>query len=173
MTSHPRRHSITVSCDCTFTSVLTYSFWIFHKSFCILCWSWSVSIFYFNSVISMETSWQCYRFVKSVYYIVTWSLKLIFFFWGGDGLQNESLNLICYLDEQTATVEQLSNATEQQVAYALSNLSDAGLCHMCTLMCSMSASEQSRLGSLVCRLLLVPRVGNVADLKIYNKLLCS
>ncbi|PNF31191.1 hypothetical protein B7P43_G14943 [Cryptotermes secundus] len=77
---------------------------------------------------------------------------------GGDGLRNESLNLICHLDEQMATVEQLSNASEQQVAYVLSNLSDAGLCHVCTLLCSMSASEQSKLGSLVCRLLLVPRL---------------
>jgi hypothetical protein len=72
--------------------------------------------------------------------------------------------MICSLDEQTATAEQLRSVSEQQLVHILSNLSDAGLCHLCTLMCSMSASEQSKLGSLVCRLLLVPRVSNAPNL---------
>jgi hypothetical protein len=75
-------------------------------------------------------------------------------------LQSEALDLLRLLDEQTATVEQLSSSSDQHLACVLSKLSDAGLCHTCTLMCSMSASEQSKLGSLVCRLLLVPRVGS-------------
>jgi hypothetical protein len=89
--------------------------------------------------------------------------EAVFYIEGGNSIQNEALDLVCLLDEQMATVDQLSSASEQRLACVLSRLSDTGLSRICTLMCSMSASEQSKLGSLVCRLLLVPRVGTGID----------
>ncbi|XP_021912905.1 uncharacterized protein LOC110826512 [Zootermopsis nevadensis] len=77
---------------------------------------------------------------------------------GGNSVQYEVPDLTCLLDEQAATVDQLSSASEQQLVSVLPVLSDAGLVHICALMCSVSASEQSKLGSLVCRLLLLPRL---------------
>ncbi|KAJ9590664.1 hypothetical protein L9F63_016292, partial [Diploptera punctata] len=72
--------------------------------------------------------------------------------------QNPMMDLVCSLDEQTATCEQLSGVSDQQLMSVLCRLSDAGLCHVCSLLCSMSPSEQSRLGSLVCRHLLLPKL---------------
>jgi hypothetical protein len=85
--------------------------------------------------------------------------EAVFYIEGGNIIQNEALDLMCLIDEQMATVDQLSSSSEQHLACVMSRLSDTGLIHISTLICSMSASEQSRLGSLVCRLLFVPRVG--------------
>ena len=89
---------------------------------------------------------------------------------GGDVMdtQDPMLDLVCSLDEQTAMCEQLSGVSDQQLMSVMCRLSDAGLCHMCSLLCSMSASEQSRLGSLVCRHLLLPRVSHITLYRNYS-----
>lgn len=100
---------------------------------------------------------------------VTWWLKF-FYVEGGNSVQYEVPDLTCLLDEQAATVDQLSSASEHQLVSVLPVLSDAGLVHICALMCSVSASEQSKLGSLVCRLLLLPRVGTGLNRSLNTRL---
>ncbi|XP_069671608.1 uncharacterized protein [Periplaneta americana] len=77
---------------------------------------------------------------------------------GTGDLQSEVPHLVCTLNEQMATSEQLVAVSDLQLESILSKLSDTGLCHICALMCLMSPSEQNRLGSLVCQYLLVPRL---------------
>ncbi|PSN51656.1 hypothetical protein C0J52_09614 [Blattella germanica] len=82
------------------------------------------------------------------------------------GTQNPILDLISSLDEETAKNDMLIGISDQHLTLVMQKLSDSGLCHLCMLVCSMSTSEQSRLGSLVCRQLLLPKLqGKMGELR--------